>query len=188
MKDSELFGIYLFTKSKPEQLALKDLMQFVRTLSPGNGLSFSYIEATTSLHPHLSLWENLQIETGLTSWSDYLHTLKPEQSALVKLIKDPDKKCCDSDYWEQFLVSLLKGIHSPSKHLLIDMNEELLSPFMIQTFKRNIVKRSDKKTVYLASANTSLWLDCAHSIVNRHEYKFEIQDLNTEVLRKYWAA
>ncbi|MFP5384531.1 MAG: hypothetical protein ACLGHN_00535 [Bacteriovoracia bacterium] len=182
------FGFYLFTKSSRDHKVLKDLLQFVKTVSPGKGNSFSYIEAETSLHPHLSLWENLQLEAGISSVKDLTHLLKPEQSALVNLLKRPDMKSKDAEIWEKFLVSLLKGLISPSHNLLIDMNEELLSPFLIQSFKRAVLHSTDSKVVYLASANSSLWLDCAHTIVGRKEYQFEIQSLNAEMIKKHWAA
>lgn len=182
------FGIYLFTKPSSDQMVLKELLQFVRTVSPVNGSSFSYIEANTSLHPNLSLWENLQLESGVSSWKDFQHTLNPEQIALVNLLKDPARKCKDAANWEKFLVSLIKGLVGPSRNLLVDMNEGLFSPFVIQQFKRSVLSGAEQKTVYLASANTSLWLDCAHSIVSRQEYKFQIQNLNQDIVKKHWAV
>lgn len=188
MKNENLFGLYLIKKQSEDHIVLKDLLQFLKTVSPSAALSFSYIEAKTSLHPHLSLWENLQIESGTTNWKDFQNTLNPEQRALVTLIKDPHKKCTKAEVWENFLVSILKGLIGPSKNLLIDMNENLISPFIIQSLKKNLLLSGHGKSVYLASANTSLWLDCAHCIVNRNEYKFEIELLNKEIIKKYWIA
>jgi len=182
------FGIFLFTKNTTNQMVLKELLQFVRTVTPASGSSFSYIEASSSLHPNLSLWENLQLESGVSDWKDFQHTLNPDQKALINLLKDPHRKGKDVEHWEKFLVSLVKGLISPSRNLLVDMNEELFSPFVIQKFKQTVLNSADRKTVFLASANTSLWLDCAHSIVSREEYKFQIQNLNPEIIRKHWAA
>ena len=188
MKTETPFGLYLLSKQSEEHIVLKDLLQFLKTISPSAALSFSYIEAKTSLHPHLSLWENLQIEAGTTHWKDFHSSLNVEQRALVNLLKEPNKKCGQAEVWENFLISFLKGLIGPSKNLLVDMNEALISPFLIQSFKKNILYSGNTKTVYLASANTSLWLDCAHSIVNRNEYKFEIETLNQEIIKKYWVA
>jgi hypothetical protein len=188
MSSGKPYGIYLFSKKSTEHIVLKELLQFVRTVSPAQSASFSYIEANTSLHPQLSLWENLQIETGTSSWKEFCLSLNTEQSALVNLLKNPEVKGKDAKIWECFLVSLIKGLLNPSRNLLVDMNEELLSPLLIQNFKRTVVSAGQLKTVYLATANTSLWLDCAHSLVHRNEYKFEIKTLDSDRIKKYWIA
>lgn len=181
------FGVYLFKKKSPEHIVLKDLLQFVRTVAPAQSASFSYIEASTSLHPGLSLWENFQVETGASSWKEFQQGLRPEQSALVNLLKEPTVKCKDAEVWEKFLVSLVKGLIGPSKNLLVDMNEDMFSPFLIQQFKKSVLSSVQNKTVFIASANTSLWLDCAHSLVDRKDYEFQIENLSQDI-KKHWIA
>lgn len=188
MNSSKPLGIYLFKKQQHKSIVLKDLLQFLKTTAPAKGNSFSYIEAETSLHPGLTLWENLQIEIGPINWKEFQHDLRPEWSALVNLIKEPGRSTQEAEVWERFLVSFLKGLMTPTQHLLIDMNEELLSPFLIQNFKKSILDASKEKTIFLATANASLWLDCAHSIVDRKEYKFEVESLDVEVIKKHWIA
>ncbi len=181
-------GLYLYKKQGLTQPALKDLLHFLKTIAPGQASSFSFVEGETSLHPQLSLWENLQLETGAGSLSDFQSTLSSEHRALVNLLQGHLVPCREAQAWERFLVSLLKGLISPSRNLLIDMNEELLSPHLIQSFKKNILLATTSKTVLLASSNTSLWLDCAHSLVDRKEYRFEVEPLDGEIIRKHWIA
>jgi hypothetical protein len=188
MSDDKPFGLYLYKKTSSRQTVLRDLLQFIRTVSPGQSTSFSYIEASTSLHPQLSLWENLQIETGTANWSEFTNSLNPECSALVNLLKNPLQICADAQAWERFLVSLVKGLKNSSRHLLVDMNEEFLSHLLIQNFKKNILGAVESKNVILATANTSLWLDCAHSLVEREKYKFSIIELTATDLKKHWVA
>lgn len=188
MNEPKPFGLYLLKKPDQDARVLKDLLQLLRTNSPGKSSSFSYIEAQTSLHPHLSLWENLQLEVGTTTWNDFQYILKPEWASLVKLIKQPELQASHAEVWEKFLVSFIKGIMTSSQNLLIDMNEELLSPFLIQLFKRSVLESTKEKTVYLATANTSLWLDCAHTLVDRKDYEFQIQALNSDHIKRNWAA
>jgi hypothetical protein len=188
MSNDRTSGLYLFKKTSGPQVVLRELLQFIRTLGPGQNMSFSYIEANTSLHPNLSLWENLQIETGTASWVEFTNTLNPECFALVHLLRDPTKKCSEAQTWERLLVSLVKGLKSPSRHMLIDMNEEILSPLLIQNFKKNLLITLESKNVILATANASLWMDCAHSIVEREEYKFSINELSSSELKKYRVA
>lgn len=182
------FGLYLYKKTSKDRTVLKDLLQLVRTVAPSQSCSFSYIEANHSLHPHLSLWENLQLELGPSNWREFGQSLKPEQQTLLNLLNNPDIKVHQSEQWERLLVSLLKGLVNPSRNLLIDMNEDLVSPFLIQNLKRTVLHAAESKTVYLASANTALWLDCAHSIVDRNHYNFVVESLDPEVLRKKWVA
>ncbi len=188
MNASNPYGLYLFKKDFQDNKVLKELLQFLRSTAPGKSHSFSYIEAETSLHPHLSLSENLQLEVGFRNWSEFQQGLKPEWAALVNLLKEPSIKAHEAQVWERFLVSLLKGLMIPSQNLLIDMNEELLSPFLIQSFKKSVLTCTPEKTVFLASAHSSLWLDCAHTLVDRKEYVFEVKTLDQAMLKKHWAA
>lgn len=188
MDSSKPLGLYLFKKETQDARALKELLQFLRSSAPGKSHSFSYIEAENSLHPHLSLWENLQLETGFSSWKEFNQGLKPEWISLVNLLRRPELKASHSEIWEKFIVSLLKGLLTPTQNLLIDMNEDLLSPLLIQNFKKSIFEATKEKSVFLATANSSLWLDCAHTLVDRKEYKFEIQSMDSAVLKKHWIA
>lgn len=167
---------------------LKDLLQLLKTNCPSKGNSFSYIEAETSLHPHLSLWDNLQIEIGPSSFKELEHTLKPEWFALLNLLKQPHQLTQECQTWEKFMTSLLKGLMNPSQNLLIDMNEDLFSPFMLQSFKKSVMESTKDKTIYLATNHTSLWLDCAHTLVGRNGYAFDIQVLDQETVKKHWVA
>jgi hypothetical protein len=188
MTNEPKIGLYLLQKSSEDQKVLKDLLQFLKAQAPGKKHSFSYIEAETSLHPQLTLWENLQLEAGGSTLQDLQHGLRPDQVALLNLLKTPDQMSVNSEFWEKFTVSLLKGLINPSQNLLIDMNEKLLTPFMIQKFKQVVLNTTQYKTVYLATANSSLWLDCAHTLVGRKDFKFEIETLGSEAIKKYWIA
>jgi hypothetical protein len=188
MDSQKPFGLFLYKKENQNSVVLKELLQFLKSTSRANGHSFSYIEAETSLHPHLSLWENIQVEMGPTTFKDFKQVLKPELSSLLNLIKSPELSAKEAQVWEKFLISLVKGIMGPSQNLLIDLNEDLLSPLIIQQFKKCILQATAYKTVYLASAHSSLWLDCAHTLVERKEYKFETKSLDSENIKKHWVA
>src|SRR5665647_1539352 len=159
MDTNKPYGLYLFQKERKDLHVLKDMLQLVRTHSPNKSVSFAYIEAQTSLIPDLTLWENLQLELGGNNWKEFCSTLDPQWLPLANLLKDPHAVTDKSEPWEKFTVSLLKGVLIPSQHLLIDMNEDHLSPFMVQNFKKFFLKMAQVKQVYLASAYSSLWLD-----------------------------
>lgn len=186
MNDRPL-GFYLYKKGTEKSVALKDLLQLLRSHNSKGAHSFSYIEAKSSLHPHLSLWENLQLEIGNGSWEEFKKDLKPEWIALVNLVKEPYQLASKSAPWECFVISLLKGLMLPSQHLLIDMQEDVLSPFMIQQLKKAVLEATKEKVVYLASAHTSLWLDCAHTLVDRKQFLFVSESLDHESIKLKWA-
>lgn len=181
-------GLYLYQKESQELKVLKEMLQLVRTTHKGSAHSFSYVEAETSLHPQLSLWENLRIETGLSTWADFERSLNSDCLALVNLLNDTDKVASQSEGWEKFLVSFVKAITNPSQNLLIDMNEDCLNPFLIRKMKEHLVRATDSKNIFLASAHTSLWLDCSHTIVRKNEFKFEMNVLGPDQIKKHWAA
>lgn len=188
MNLAQSLGLYLCQKQKQDQIVLKEMLQLLKTLSRDKGSSFSYIEAGSSLHPHLTLWENLQLETGLSSWKEFAATVDPNVQSLTNLLKEHGKICHEAQGWEKFIVSLIKGIVGPSHHLLIDINEDEFSPFLIQSFKKTIIKATETKTVILATAHSPLWIDCAHTLVHRKEFKFDLELLDADKIRKHWAA
>lgn len=177
-------GFYLFSKVQSDQAALKEMLQFLRTQSPGKNLSFAYVESETSLHPHLTLWENLHLVTGGASWKEFLHLLQPEWQALAGLIQHPEKLASEAFAWERFSVSFIKAAFTEVPHVLVDLNEELIPYLNILNFKKSLNLLAEKRQVYLASANCSLWLDSAHSLIKRDGYKFAIEELNLPVKRR----
>ena len=189
MDISKRYGLCLYQKEKKDSLVLKDLLQLLRTQRPGKASSFAYVEAGSSLLPGLSLWENLKLEAGGSEWSDLKQFLKPEWMPLVNLLNRPEVFVDQAHAWEKFAISLLKGILGPARHLLIDMNEDLLSPFMIQIMKRACCMAADQdKEIYLASASSPLWLDCAHSLIVRRGFEFVTEELNEKELKLHWAV
>lgn len=189
MEISKRYGLCLYQKEKKEVLVLKDLLHLLRTHRPGKASSFAYVEAGSSLLPGLSLWENLKLEAGGSDWGDFKQIIKPEWLPLVNLLKRPDQNVGEADAWEKFAFSLLKGVLGPSRHLLIDVNEDLLSPFMIQIMKRACcIAANEDKQIYLASASSSLWLDCAHSLIVRKGFDFVTEELNEKELKLHWGT
>ncbi len=188
MIDKKTYGLCLFQKETKSRLVLKDMLQLLRTQNPGRTVNFSYVEGESSLLPQLSLWENLQLETGSLKFSEIRHHLKPEWHSLLSLLNRPDTQVMNADHWEKLAFSLLKAVMGPAQNILIDMNEDLLSPFMIKIFKNACAQMNTEKSIVLASANTSLWLDCAHSLVVRRGFKFEVEKLNEEQLRAHWTS
>lgn len=180
--------MYVYHKERQNMNVLKELLQLMKVSSPSRTASFFYIESTNSHMAHLTLWENLQLVVGIDSWKEYLLVADPDHKSLLNLMARPHIKAAEADPWELFLVSLLKALAVPGLHLLVNMNEDELSPFMVQTFKNALVKAADQRHVYLATHTPALWLDCAHSLVKRKEYQFVVQELNEVLIRQHWLA
>lgn len=182
-------GIYVYERTTPKSSpVLKELLQLSKTVSAGKSSGFSFVHGASSLLPHLTLWENLQLSAPRELWDDFVKDNHPVISALIPLIKEPYKKASVSAPWECFLVSLMKGILEPTPHLLIDMQEEIFSAFVVKTVKATLMKTSGEKVIYLSSVAPSLWLDCAHSLVKKNGYSFVIEELNREEIKRHWAA
>ncbi len=176
-------GLYLYSKIRRDLNVLKELTQFIRSQSPGRNMNFAFVETETSLIPDLSLWENIQIETGIQNWNDLLAP-NPDLGPLVNLLKEPNRIASQSEPWERFVTSLLKGMLKPTQNLLIDMNEAALSPFLMKSIKMVLMRNAGDKMIYLATNNTDEWMDCAHSVIYRDGYNFMVTPLPEKIVLK----
>lgn len=187
MEKAMIPGLYVYervnSKTSP---VLKELLQLSKTVSKSSG--FSFVHGNTALIPQLTLWENLQLSATHKLWEDFVRDAAPTLKALINLVKEPHKKAGVAANWECFLISLLKGILEPTPNLLVDMEEEIFPSFIVKTVKSALMVSSHDKTVYLASAAPSLWLDCAHHLVTKNGYEFVFVKLDAENLKRHWAA
>lgn len=187
MESQKPYGLCLLKKERKDLNVLKDLLQLMKTHSAKPIAGFAYVEAQTSLIPNVSLKENLQIELGFRDWREFSEALNPECRSLVRLLK-PETLTQEAQAWEKLITSFVKAILNPAQNLLVDMNEDLLSPLMLQQFKKSLLTSTSTKNIYLASANDSLWFDCAHSLVSRKSYEFVIEKLDSNLVKRHWAA
>lgn len=176
MKNAPFTGLYLFPKISGHQIGLKEMLQFLRTHAPGKAPQFAYVECETALIPHLTIWENLQMVMGGQSWSEALAMMDPNSRTLANLIQDPFTPGHAASNWERFTLALIKGIQINSQHLLIDISEDMHTPLNLTNLKKVLVHISEKQKVFLASANSSFWLDISNGVVKKDGYKFLIED------------
>lgn len=188
MEANKPFGLYVYHKNSQNFHVLKDLLQLMKVSSLRKNAPFFYVEDQNSLLPQLTLCENLQLVGPFESWKAYAASLIPEHRSLVTLIKQPHLLAAEAQPWECFLIGLLKAMATPAENLLVNMNEDQLSPFMVKTFKQFLISAGITKQVYLATSHPSLWLDCAHSLVTRNEYLFDIEKLDENLIKKHWSV
>lgn len=182
------FGLHIFQKERRDDQSLKTMLQLIKSQGPGRSLSFAYVDGQTPLIPHISLWENLQLVVGGSNWKEFEQNVSPEFKHLLALISNPDIPAQKAESWEIFIISLLKALLSPCKTIIIDMNEDLLSPLMVMNFKKVFIQAALDRQVYLASAAPSIWLDCAMTLIQKINYQFSIQNLNSEEVKRHWVA
>ena len=187
-----VFGFYLFPKAQStaggQSIILKEMLQFLKTQNKGRSTAFSFVESETSLIPHLTLREKLHVVSGSTSWQELISQLEVDWHPLVNLIQEPSCKAAEATAWERLTISLLKAAWTQTPHVLVDMNEDLHSPFNLMIFKKMLLNLAQQKHVYIASNNTSLWLDSIHSLVTREGYEFKVMELDQSLVKRHRVA
>ena len=176
-------GFYLFQKSQGSSNALKEMLQFLRSDSPGRNLQFAYVEANTSLIPHLTLWENLHIVIGGSSWKEFVSQLEVDWHPLINLIKDPNILASAASSWDRLTISLIKANLIKSQHLIVDINEDHYSPLNFLHFKKMLINLAHRKNILIATADTTLWIDASHSLIKKDGYEFVVEKLNLEKIK-----
>ena len=160
------------------------MLQFLRTDSPGRSLQFAYVEANTSLIPHLTLWENLHIVSGGTNWKEFVSQLEVDWQPLVKLIKKPEILASEADSWDRLTVSLIKASLIKSQHLIVDIEESQYSPLNLVHFKKMLINLAQRKNILIATSDTTLWIDSSHSLIKKDGYEFVVEKLGTESFKR----
>jgi hypothetical protein len=188
MKSTDQTGLYLFSKSASTDTALKPMLQYLRTHSPGKNLQFAYVESETSLLPHLSLWENLHVVVGGSNWKEFTAQLEADWKPLINLIRNPDVKAGEASTWEKLTTGLLKATLIQSQNIIIDINEAHHTTLNLMNFKKILLTLSAKKNVYLATATPDAWFDSAHTLIHRKEFEFVVEDLTAKVQKSKQTA
>jgi ABC-type branched-subunit amino acid transport system ATPase component len=179
MKQFGSQGLILYEKSPEQKIVLKEMLQFVRTQTPGKGIQFALVEDSVSLIPQLSLWENLSMLSGYQNWWEFCTTLQGEWQSLAKLIQNPDLKGRDAAPWEKLTVGLLKALMTNSQLIMVEINEQLHSPFVLNLVKKLIHDLAQNKHVILAGAEIDLWKDQAWWLVRKDGYTFIIENIDS---------
>lgn len=177
-------GFYLFQKTQSSSNALKEMLQFLRADSPGRSLQFAYVEANTSLIPHLTLWENLHIVSGGTNWKEFVSQLESDWHPLINLIKKPDTLASEADSWDRLTVSLIKADLIKSQHLIVDIEESKYSPMNLLHFKKMLINLAQKKNILIATTDTTHWIDASHSLIKKDGYEFVVEKLGPDIFKR----
>jgi hypothetical protein len=188
MTRSDQSGFYLFHKSRSSDSTLKVMLQFLKSHGPNRSLQFAYVESETSLIPHLSLWENLQIMNGAANWNEFVANFESEWQPLLNLIQNPDLMASAAGPWERLTISLIKATLIKSNHILIDIDESMHSHLNLANFKKMLNTISEYKNIYIATSDTSQWVDSAHSLITRDGYKFVVESVTIDGSKRLRTA
>lgn len=187
MQKTQKFGLVLYEKKTTDLNVFKDLVHLMKHRS-GRRESFCFVDDSTGLIPHLSLFENVQISSHIEFWREVNALIPEEYHSWINLIQKPHLTASEAQGWERVLVGLLKGLLTPTDTFLVHIQEGDLSMFMMKSFKELLLKVAESKNVYLATSAPGFWLDSASCLVQRVGPKFNSQDLNHDLLRSNWKA
>jgi hypothetical protein len=188
MNATLLNGLYLFPKTNIYHPGLREMLQFLKTHSPGKSVPFSYVECETALIPQLSLWENLKMVVGGQNWQEAITQMTPEFRSLASLISTPHILGEKASDWEKLSIGLLKAVHTKKQNLLIDINEEKFSSFNLSNFKKTLFQISANHNVILSTPNPQLWLNVSQGIIKKEGFKFLIDDQSVQKIKNLQSA
>lgn len=187
MEKSQKFGLVILEKKSTDLNVFKDLVHLMKHRS-GRRETFCFVDDSSGLIPHLSLFENVQISSHIEFWKEVSGLIPAEFHPWVNLIQKPHVTASEAHAWERVLVGLMKGLVTPTETFLVHIQQEELSMFMMKNLKELLLKVAEKKNVYLATSAPGFWLDSASCLVHREGPRFNSQDLNSELLRSIWKA
>ena len=187
MEKSQKFGLVILEKKSSDLNVFKDLVHLMKHRS-GRRETFCFVDDSTGLIPHLSLFENVQISSHIEFWKEVTGLIPTEYHSWINLIQKPHVVASEAEAWERVLVGLMKGLVTPTETFLVHIQETDLSVFMMKNVKELLLRVAEKKNVYLATSAPGFWLDSASCLVQREGLRFNSQELNTDLLRSTWKA
>ena len=169
-------------KSIEAKNALKDFIYYLKASGRTGILNFSYSGGVNSLHPHLSIKDNLILDAIPKSFiksnvDNFFGIINELQNKSLKLLleslEDLDYKVKDLSLDDINLVSLIKTLLSGQEDLFL-LNPGLnLSKNNIDIIKDAIEFEvySNHKNVFIKSQNKELWFDITTHFISINEDK-----------------
>lgn len=161
----------LFIKEQKDSKSLRPVLQYLKSKTPGKKFSFSYVEDSDGLLPHLNLLENIQVITSHNTWKEILDSLPTELKALGNLISHHEKLPNESTAWDHLIIGLIKAHFQDSHYIIVDLCEDNHNHFNLIQLKRYLSKV--QKNIVVASHNMSLWLDMTDTLIERNTIEFK---------------
>jgi hypothetical protein len=177
-------GYFIYHTSQGPSVALKDMLQFIRSQSKSKAPQFAHVEGKTSLIPHLSLWENLHVVTGGHSWSEIVSSIETELQPLFNLIQNPNIQSQKASAWERLTVGLIKASLMRTPNILIEICEEEHSEMNLMNFKKVLNQLAQNKVIFLATKKPDEWVNDAQYLVRRSGYEFVVENLIENKIKK----
>jgi len=165
----------IFVKEIKDSKALRPVLQYLKSRTPGKKFSFSYVEDCDGLIPHLNLLENIQVITSHHTWKDILDSLPTELRALGNLVSHHEKLPENATPWDNIIIGLIKAHFQDSQYLIVDLCEDKHTRFNLLQLKKYLM--GVQKNTMIASHNMSLWLDMMDTIVEKNSHAFKKTDL-----------
>lgn len=161
----------LFIKELKDSKALRPVLQYLKSKTPGKKFSFSYVEDSDGLLPHLNLLENIQVITNHHNWKEVLESLPTDLKALGNLVSHHEKTPIEATPWDHLIIGLIKAHFQDSHYIIVDLCEDNHNHFNLIQLKRYLSKV--QKNTVIASHNMSLWLDMTDVLIERNAIEFK---------------
>lgn len=175
--------IYVFdTHSKPFQASncLKEFLYYLKYSGVTGVIDFSYSNSTDSLHHHLSIKENLILDSVPTSLikNNELNLVEliqqSENTALLRLIEtlsDLDKKVSALDIKTLKVTSLVKAILSKSEYLFLVDPQQYLDTKSSKLVKQCLLYEAEHshRKIFLGNCISDYWLDISNHVISKDQ-------------------
>lgn len=174
--------IYLFdyASSKHGNNTLKEFIYFIKSRGISENIDFSYSNSNDSLHCHLSVKENLILDSIPTSLiknselnlNQFLNSLNNKFiKYLFELVGDLNQPVSQLNRKQIKIASIIKVILSNSKYIFLNNPDEFLEANELEYIKQSLYYEADsnKRIIMFKSQRKILWPEIVTNIITKGE-------------------
>lgn len=171
--------IYYFDgKSHSQNNPLKEFIYFLKSKGTHENIDFSYSNSQDSLHCHLTVRENLILDSIPTSLiknseidlNQFISSLKNEPlKQLFHIIGDLNQPINSLSHKQIKIASLIKVILSDSKYIFLNNPEECLGVAELEAIKKALIfeVENNQRTLLFKSKRKLLWPEIVTNIITK---------------------
>jgi|GEM_PF-7046142 len=166
-------GLILYRNSQLKPTYFRELLLLAKYYADGKTVPFSFADHETSLHQQMSLWENIQLETGFRNWNEVLNHTKEHFPYLSQIKMDLEKKVSDSTSFEIIFTSFLKAQFANNEVTIVEISDHLYTEKELKFLQKFFVDAGKNKKIYLRSTCPDSWENVADDVVEKHDHQFQ---------------
>lgn len=173
--------VFLFSNEESlweNKNGLKIFLAFARTMLKQSSIDFSYAGGLDSIHPSLTIKENIILDAiprSLAKFNekDFTEHLRgitnPHTSRLLNCIEDLNAPVCELTPKQLQIVCLIKSFLSKSDYLFLSYPSEFQDPKTLEVIKSAIQFEIQKhnRNVLIKPINNEIWIDLTTHFVEK---------------------